>query len=919
MSNKNVDLTTIVDDGTDQASSIQPIGAEAATPTVANRPHENLRVRTETLRRVANIASFMSDRFSNWILDTTSGSTLITYGDTYGGGAPAGNEGRIVIGNGTTDTMFLFNFMSAGEPRGGASGDAATPYENLLSWETFTDGAATFTLTSNSLASEGGHWVSITVVASSQLEPLVTLEIKGNAATVANKPFTPGVTEIVATVSGIAPFHTVDDIRVAILGNATANALVTMTVSAAGTAFMIPKTRLRQGLETVMFSVSGSVMASFFAATNDNLLRDGDTLAVYFADEQVLLSKVTTGGGIPALLSSNLKNISRYIDDSLGGGVLIPICKAFNNKVVFVNGTTISNTTPGKLSLHATSILANALTGRVVTGASPSIQDDLNAIALAFNTLTDAANAGIDAPIHLGGVAAGGRYIGRNTDVALPADSDLAVVDGISNHATANYAGIRAQIKLRTSTVVADGDQGAGLLEVRIAPLNSTVKATLLSITTKETQVASVLLRIPKTQPSGDIDFSVEGSTSNTVYGDSSNTTDLTKTHNAHELKTFSAGGGAYTTGTHAQLQYRLAGGGDPEVRLSLQISDQDASTASLTDEAFSVTSDKVGINLRGDAHSSAPLTIRKTSAAANTVNPSVRHTLDVTGGGVGLQDLGASQDIYLANSVGTQSKAGDTRIVWRDPANAAELSEFHVALKQSGTLNTQALQISADGRIGINAPIVSGASLNRGLDTNLTDAMMTDRTYVNTTATPIIGYGFENRVYLDNSGNTSKLASIITTKWIKTPTGAGEAVLRLNAYNEAGTSHNVDIDYLGNITAHNTVVAWAKIVSAGGVDVLTPFTYESNAAWSGNFTVKSGGATNEIVVLFGSFSMKNTSYHVDIQPDDPSGAVGTIFYAFMLKSGSKTTLGFSVYCRDLISDTNTYRPFTFKITGERA
>lgn len=470
MTAREVRFRNINDTDRDEKAAIQPIGIEPAHPNNANRPLENLRVRTERLRANANAQAFKDD--TKFVLDgapTGIGDVIVTWFGAHAGGAPVGNAGKILPLSG--DLHFI-PLGGPGEYRGtpGANYQVnSAPFSPHLSWADFDNGAGdVLRLVSNINLNDGGHWTSLEIKRDPGNLVLPLVEVFGQSSTSADSPFLPGRREIVVTISrgdnGLGDTITTWDMVISeIAGNAVANSLVTTNIQAGlgtGAAAEFPPTRLRRGQSAGALRLTFIALEDFFTASAENLIREGDTLVAYFANEKSLWDKLSSGAVID-ITDSELLNLSRATEISLGDKPHIVIGRCLNNKFHLHNGTVLFQDQVSVPFAHSTSINALTYIGDTLNIPTGTVQAFLNALADQVDDLIDGSIVTDSLGINCDGLETityeqllicadnnptFSKWL-RNGPLAV--DDALAVLEFATKNTVGGHDGVRAAIRVK--------------------------------------------------------------------------------------------------------------------------------------------------------------------------------------------------------------------------------------------------------------------------------------------------------------------------------------------------------------------------------------------------------------------------------------------------------------------------------------
>lgn len=494
-----------LDQDRENIDSIQPVGFEPATPTTINRPSSHLRARTDIIKEVVNAGNFLASL--RWTMAETSAHPSASFswrGAWDGVSAIAGNEGRLVISSGR---ITLVPTHGAGEDRAAQNyHSATTPFGNQKSWATIS-GSAVIELVALGGLSSGGQWLSVQIAQSTENLASVTVEVLGTVSSANAAPFVRGRKDIVVTISrgnsGLGDtVHTWQNVVDAINADPTASLLVEATIlsgTASDPASASALTRFRRGIEGLVLQLDATVLADFFDASNDNLLREGDTLAMYFASAQALMSRVTAGSALASV--GELINLSRATESSLTNNMpLVPIARVLNNKLHMLGGSVLTpNFTAGSTShLSAANIPVKSFSsGPVTVAEGSSAQDFLETLGGLVGTIAGGAVSGATGQFTQGVSVAnpavppplGYQYYAeastemktgyQRTNTSLAAGDVYHTFEFLSN--VAAHPGVRAKISVREHTNSGDhANQPEVVFQISDAGASSPVSVFML-------------------------------------------------------------------------------------------------------------------------------------------------------------------------------------------------------------------------------------------------------------------------------------------------------------------------------------------------------------------------------------------------------------------------------------------------------
>jgi len=376
---EDVDFAQSGDDGEDTNNSIQPIGytgsSEFNDAPVFNRVYQNLRRRTERLRTEVRDLKYICDYDRGLLL--WSEGTVRLESDT--------GLSRLVL----SDVLVITPALAPGNNSGGRARGAQlfigeNPYAGAL-------GVNDLSLVASSVYTGQRGYADGTSLASPGV-----LSIGSNSITVelAGENRAGGAGSIQATVTGSprrhiritygtqAPGITVAQLIAAVNADETLfgtegtfglRHFVRASTSTLGGSPSIPdfaKTKLKGAYDAESYEVTDTQMAAFFSATSENLLREGEGLAIGFPAGLVQSGTETLGGGVWSSLGGRRQSLADAPIDRVGGSVLnvggsatygnlfntgrqpelvpgsIPIGRRIGTQFVFIDGTTLGLDAP---------------------------------------------------------------------------------------------------------------------------------------------------------------------------------------------------------------------------------------------------------------------------------------------------------------------------------------------------------------------------------------------------------------------------------------------------------------------------------------------------------------------------------------------------------------------------------------------
>jgi hypothetical protein len=318
-----VDFTTSGDTNQNEADAIEPVeNGENVIATVTNRPPENLRVRSETIRGILEDLLYLVDADRHIFV---GGPGTVTWP-----GAAPGQTGIFTL----SDSVYIIPALTPGYAQTPPVPPVASAYGTLTLAK--AGGAAGLILTSRRRSYAGGDRINVTVVEGTPLA--VTTAVDGRTVTIT----TPSTA-------------TLDEVRVAInalTADTPATQLLTAVVDggALGTD-LIDSTQAQQFIsgnyDGEGHTIVPANLATFFAADGGaNVLKEGDSLCVWYAYLRDPAAPPTYGGrreaipentntAIPAGSFFNSRVHPERLVDAL------PIAKVINGYLCFVSGLNV--------------------------------------------------------------------------------------------------------------------------------------------------------------------------------------------------------------------------------------------------------------------------------------------------------------------------------------------------------------------------------------------------------------------------------------------------------------------------------------------------------------------------------------------------------------------------------------------------
>ena len=455
-----IDFTNGGDTGYDLDSSIEPVSdGEEVKASITNRPTQNLRRRTEVLRKDADTkeAIINSDRGLTCYL--TGGSVIFDGAYDNSGSPPsAGTAGSGQLRLDTASQKLVIRPMNA---------PAQTTFASYTASATSPTREIVFT--SKKYAYEGGNNIQIEVVDTGRTTGAnATVTTGGGQIIFADEDGTSFLPQLI-TVDIINGTATVSDIKTAIDGDPTASQLVSVTVNSGGTsaAFTIPKTNLSGGVDAELHEITKETLDAFWAAhndtTNDVLLQVGDTLGIYFANE-IQRRKSIVEKGNTQVPQSQLFN-ARFTPEKTLYAIPVATCVSTTEAYLFGGGGRLYQLKPAIPSDGIS--LRGELASISPPGASligyddvqgyfnPSVSTVQDALTDIWDTLTtNGTSPSTSGASRVAIYDGAGKFTGTNVEDAL---SEVATEADLASNATgdgASMIGIEDSANRFTGTTV---------------------------------------------------------------------------------------------------------------------------------------------------------------------------------------------------------------------------------------------------------------------------------------------------------------------------------------------------------------------------------------------------------------------------------------------------------------------------------
>lgn len=319
------------DTGESDVNAISPIAdSERAIAVTFNRPHTATHNRTEILRIEANRA--------RWVRDADR--ALLVY---LTGGALSWDAGTGEVTLAASAYINVVPMVSPGASRGEAWIDSGSTFVTRFAHGTLDTPAPgnQIQVISQRRAHEGGNEITITIDDSPGLAGIdVNVYGDGSVTDPGSQPSKDDIQVRLDVTAG----HTIADVITAVNSDPVAGALVQLTYVGSGAdtdpAYAtLSAVQLEGGFDGVWHQISDTALANFFAASSDNALDPGDTLAIWY-DSTKNRRQSFEAGGAHVISSVQLVNLSREPEKAQNA---IPVCKRVSNELLFPNGTLVAS------------------------------------------------------------------------------------------------------------------------------------------------------------------------------------------------------------------------------------------------------------------------------------------------------------------------------------------------------------------------------------------------------------------------------------------------------------------------------------------------------------------------------------------------------------------------------------------------
>lgn len=356
---RTIDFEVGTDTGEADADAIQPtLDGEKVFGPIIQRPDDNLRLRTEVLRAEANAQRWVRDADQAVTYFLTTGD--LTWGGVYSGGVPTPPEGELVLS--ASASLVVAPMYGPGETRtttttggnsvegGGTLWPARFAFAELDDGDYATHGIDVISLKYDF---EGGNDISITIT-DVPGSGGINVFVAGDG-TVADPATQPGQDDIQVTYDSVL-VHTIQDVVDAINADSVANQLVDAFVAGSiptTAMYDVATTSLNDGIDGVHHIITDVNLAAFFAISTDNLLREGDILAIHYETPRLRRRSIeeTAEETIPA---ASLVNLTAEPDKAPN---CVVIGRVIEDEFVLTNGVRM----PDGVSISSLSVASDGI------------------------------------------------------------------------------------------------------------------------------------------------------------------------------------------------------------------------------------------------------------------------------------------------------------------------------------------------------------------------------------------------------------------------------------------------------------------------------------------------------------------------------------------------------------------------------
>jgi hypothetical protein len=351
---------------TEGIDAIQPyVDGELAREDVFRRPPENLRRRTEILRKNAEDGIYREDQNGKWVI-----SAGLAGGAAVGESVPTIYDWDEVAGTFLTTGDVVIQALNT---------PAADVQETVLYTFTGGSGIGTGTLTFDLLSTKRNYnsanlihinWEEKTAaeLAGGIVPGVCDGAVTGNPDP--DDPTAKNILTIQIVDTGAATLADVALVLTALASDLTTMGFAPYVIAGDGTATIAitdfggsnPDAlyQLSKTYERELHRIPSSVFTSWFAS---NSLSDGDTLAIQYADFQTRMSS-TNAAGTSTVSVGELFKITDHVESI---GFAIPVCKRIGDDLYWVDGTIV----PSSLGNNAITFGENGNTvQRLIDGTS---------------------------------------------------------------------------------------------------------------------------------------------------------------------------------------------------------------------------------------------------------------------------------------------------------------------------------------------------------------------------------------------------------------------------------------------------------------------------------------------------------------------------------------------------------------------
>lgn len=503
-----VDFTgnTNNDTGENNASSIQPIAnGEVVDATVAGRPNESLRQRTEAIRDAMADTLYLRD----------ADRTLVITGPgkvTWPGSTTAAQTGIPVISN----VLWILPMLSPGFAQTSPVPPVASAF-GVLHLKRSSDNTNAILVTSQRRSFAAGDQINVTVSSGASFSCVLDVET-GLRRTI--KIVATGATTLGATITALngltppAPDNT--QLVVAALEGGALSGDLLLTTQA--------RQLVTGNYDGEGHTITPANLAGFFTSNPTQALAEGDTLCAQFDS---VIDTASTGGRRQATPENSNTSIpsasffnSRVHPEHLVNA--LPICKVVNGRLVFGTGTEVP---AGSVAFDLSSPIASNVTyggGGVwadgTTNPTTTVETQLDKIISDLGTGTGTAKIQGAVVGPLGEVPTGTLFAQLGSTVGLINDTKnqgaVRLLDGLIEQLTPSDLGSAADPEMRQET---PGGDTTGTEWCYVATLGAGIPVQGSSPNILRISAGTVYQRVPSSPQASMISFTLPGTDQFTI------------------------------------------------------------------------------------------------------------------------------------------------------------------------------------------------------------------------------------------------------------------------------------------------------------------------------------------------------------------------------------------------------------------